>query len=424
MTHRHPEELLTAYLADGMHVLPDRVIDDVMGEVHRTRQRTGLGRRRTPLTIAPMKAAVAAAAVVVLAVAGTTVLPSITGPRGIGGPEPSAAPSRTSIPVPTATPRLPFKQPLGLAIVGLDGTVRQDLRMPLDAWMPDLAPDGTRIAFLTFSQEVAVCPGACSSWRRLVAVGADGSNAYYIYPDADPDTDMDELQIDEITQSVWSPDGTRLAFQASSPPDGNIDIYSATLEIDDDLGIATAHATRLTFDPAVDEFPAWAPDGSSIVYVNRGSDPGESDISPTQEIWRVPAAGGEPTRLTDNEEPDGQPDVSRDGRVAFWRGGDVWSMELDGSDQTRLVIGPGGWAPRWSPDASRIAVLRLVEGERAYIEPLLRLPMDLPLLEVVVIDLATGDNTSVGPRVASFFNRVSWTPDGTALLIARFDERP
>ena len=42
-TPRDPEALLAAYLVDGMEVLPDRVVDAVLDEVHRTRQRTGFG---------------------------------------------------------------------------------------------------------------------------------------------------------------------------------------------------------------------------------------------------------------------------------------------------------------------------------------------------------------------------------------------
>ena len=38
-TPRDPDALLVAYLADGMEVLPDRVVDAVLDEVHRTRQR-------------------------------------------------------------------------------------------------------------------------------------------------------------------------------------------------------------------------------------------------------------------------------------------------------------------------------------------------------------------------------------------------
>ena len=44
---RDPEALLSAYLAEGMEVLPDRVADAVLDEVHRTRQRAVFGRWRT-----------------------------------------------------------------------------------------------------------------------------------------------------------------------------------------------------------------------------------------------------------------------------------------------------------------------------------------------------------------------------------------
>jgi hypothetical protein len=37
------------------------------------------------------------------------------------------------------------------------------------------------------------------------------------------------------------------------------------------------------------------------------------------------------------------------------------------------------------------------------------------------VDLATGEITLVGPRVAADVNPVSWTSDGSALLINRYD---
>ncbi|MBA3690298.1 MAG: hypothetical protein H0W82_02655 [Actinobacteria bacterium] len=49
-------------------------------------------------------------------------------------------------------------------------------------------------------------------------------------------------------------------------------------------------------------------------------------------------------------------------------------------------------------------------------------PTSLPLLQVSVVDVATGGLTEVGPRVASFVKRVSWAPDGSALLINRYDD--
>ncbi len=44
---RDPEALLSAYLADGMEVLPDRVVDSVLHEIHRTRQQAVFSPWRT-----------------------------------------------------------------------------------------------------------------------------------------------------------------------------------------------------------------------------------------------------------------------------------------------------------------------------------------------------------------------------------------
>ena len=71
-----------------------------------------------------------------------------------------AAPSGTGqdgtqqLPTDTGSPDTSGQSPLGLAIVGLDGTVQQDLGLPTDAWMPDLSSDGTQIMFLTASTTV------------------------------------------------------------------------------------------------------------------------------------------------------------------------------------------------------------------------------------------------------------------------------
>ncbi len=166
---------------------------------------------------------------------------------------------------------------------------------------------------------------------------------------------------------------------------------------------------------------------TTIYYTNDGGTGADSDgFSETQEIWRVPATGGTPQRLTDNAEADLQPDVAADGTVVYWEGGEIRTMAADGTGQHRLAAIPSdfGFNPRWSPDGSKIAVLQYDASKRALFDPAIRQDADLALLRVVVVDVATGDATTVGPRVASFLNPVSWTPDGTALLINRYDDGP
>jgi hypothetical protein len=92
-TRRDPDALLSAYLADGMDVLPDRVVDAVLDEAHRTRQRAVFGPWRTP-TMNSLKLALAGAAVVVVVVAGLAFLPRTP---SVGGP-PEASPSPSSAP--------------------------------------------------------------------------------------------------------------------------------------------------------------------------------------------------------------------------------------------------------------------------------------------------------------------------------------
>ena len=81
-----------------------------------------------------------------------------------------------------------------------------------------------------------------------------------------------------------------------------------------------------------------------------------------------------------------------------------------------------GFNPRWSPDGTMLALLRYDDSGRATFTPRPLRPDDLPLMQVVVVKLSTGHVLTVGPRVASDVNPVSWTRDGSALLIDRYDD--
>lgn len=339
-------------------------------------------------------------------IAGAVVFGVATLRSGENGPDPAHT-------GPTDTAGL--KPPLGLAIVGLDGTVQQDLALPTDAWMPDLSSDGTQVMFLTMSPDVGFCGGCAPDTDRIATIPFGESSGTFIYFDRG-------YHIRQVEEPVWSPDGNQIAFVGVSRPDGNRDIYVADLQESD--GITNATVRRLTSDPAVDEFPAWSPDGSTIFYGNGGAEGlSDSGFSSTQEIWSVPADGGSPTRLTNNKVADAQADVAVDGTVAFWRDGNIWTMDQDGSNQTRLATVPAetGFNPRWSPDGTMLALLRFTTPERALFELRPGRETSLPLLEVVVVNLTTREVTTVGPRVASDVNPVSWTPDGSALLINRYD---
>ncbi len=114
--HREPDELLDAYLAEGMQVLPDRVVDAVLDEVHRTRQRAVFGPWRIERMNTVLKLALATAAVIAVAVIGSTFLPrngSVIGGPGVATPSPG---------VPESPAPSPSDQAFHMLVAGTDLT--------------------------------------------------------------------------------------------------------------------------------------------------------------------------------------------------------------------------------------------------------------------------------------------------------------
>jgi Kelch motif len=103
---RDPEALLSAYLVDGMEVLPDRVVDAVLHEIHRTRQRTVFGPWRSRFI---SRTAFAAAAVMAMLALGAVLFVVGRGPSPTPTEEPG--PSLRSVVDPTSTPSAPSEGP-------------------------------------------------------------------------------------------------------------------------------------------------------------------------------------------------------------------------------------------------------------------------------------------------------------------------
>jgi hypothetical protein len=128
-TPRDPEALLSAYLADGMEILPDRVADAVLDEIHRTRQRAMLGPWRTRyISWTGFAAAVVVGAV---AVSGALFviqrgLPAVAGPSQTPSPDPSA--SQAAVASPSATP-----SPTPTPIHWTDASLAEDWPAPVRA---------------------------------------------------------------------------------------------------------------------------------------------------------------------------------------------------------------------------------------------------------------------------------------------------
>ncbi len=106
----------------------------------------------------------------------------------------------------------------------------------------------------------------------------------------------------------------------------------------------------------------WTPDGESIVYVRGGGsnrqgeypNPLSNPEGVEQELWLIPASGGEPLRLGEGASPAVSP---RGNGAAFLKQRQIWWAPLDTSEQASQLVKARGQSGslRWSPDGSQLA---------------------------------------------------------------------
>jgi len=92
------------------------------------------------------------------------------------------------------------------------------------------------------------------------------------------------------------------------------------------------------------------------------------------------------------------------GKIAFVQGGQIYAMNLDGSDRQPVAQGRG---PVWSPDGKRIAFYREVARQGTWRE-----------IEVYAVNIAGGGPILLSPRLDStMLPRLGWSVDGKRIIV-------
>ncbi len=149
-----------------------------------------------------------------------------------------------------------------------------------------------------------------------------------------------------------------------SKRDGGSNIY-----VMDDDG---SNVQRLTFTqfPQVDGGPVWSPDGTRIAF-ERDTDTGKPKTNQKYDIFLMDVDGSNVQQLTDDRALDGGCTWSPDGgRIAFTstrnKGFDIYVMDILTREVEQLTHNPGNrdWAkkPSWSPNGKHIAYEQALFG--------------------------------------------------------------
>jgi Tol biopolymer transport system component/imidazolonepropionase-like amidohydrolase len=183
---------------------------------------------------------------------------------------------------------------------------------------------------------------------------------------------------------AWSPDGTRIAFQAYRENTWNI--YTINRD-----GSGLQRETSSPFD---DREPHWSPDGTRIAF--------SSDRGGTYDVWTLTLGTHALQQITTTEANEYMPAWSPDGReIAYVSDGPVRGVHAVAVSSrrdrlvradTRTIAGPS-----WSHDGQRVAYTAIAGA---------------------TTELVVGDATIAGVGEDVFPFRAQWTAGGDALYTA------
>jgi dipeptidyl aminopeptidase/acylaminoacyl peptidase len=155
--------------------------------------------------------------------------------------------------------------------------------------------------------------------------------------------------------------------------------------------------------------PVFSPDGRTIAFY--------STAGGYQDVWLVPASGGEPTQLTRESmssddgrfspawSPDGRTIAFVSNKADYWAD-DVWTVDVASGQARQLsrgitVIGP---TLAWSPQGDRIAAFGTSKKDYWYLD----------IADIFLVDAKAGTETKVRMPVyvTAYQHRSYWSGDG------------
>jgi serine/threonine protein kinase len=249
---------------------------------------------------------------------------------------------------------------------------------------PRFSPDGAQIAF--------------ASTRS-----GDGTDIWICRRDGSQPAKVSSFeQIHSSGSPNWSPDGKRIAYDTTFPK------TPGSIYISDTLG---GRPQRLTGPGSNDITPNWSQDGRWIYY--------SSDRSGSQNIWKVPVAGGVPEQVTRNGGFECF-ESAINNSLYFTKqekGSGMWRLPLAGGEETREPALEGITNRYWEGSSKGIYFVRAAKPTPLKLGVYFALPDKPAALEF--FSFATG-TTAVLKRIPvqpqAIYRGLSLSPDTGSML--------
>lgn len=243
---------------------------------------------------------------------------------------------------------------------------------PLSAFAPSVSPDGRWLAFARRVPGGAITHGGATYsqstglWLRDLQTGAERLLVAQLTPDQLETHTMYQIRV--LPGYAWARDGRSLVYSAAGGlrrvdvADGRITQIPFTARVTRTLSEQVRPSFKLDDDAFTVRFPRWpavSPDGRSVVFEAVGA------------LWRKSLPDGVPQRLQPAQAPEADgtlrfeysPAWSPDGRwIAYttWKegeGGHVWKQPAQGGKPQRLTRVAGEYLhPAWRADGRTIVV--------------------------------------------------------------------
>jgi Tol biopolymer transport system component/DNA-binding winged helix-turn-helix (wHTH) protein len=264
------------------------------------------------------------------------------------------------------------------SLIGSDKPLRLTLKP--GACCPTWSPDGRQIAFMRFLEDrfsINVISALGGVEKTLYTNGPGGVRGMCAHLDWSPNgkwiafgqvetlhhsrialLSLDDLSVRALTfpadqefdcEPSFSPDSFKVAFERGSSGGFGKDLFV--------MPAAGGDPRRLTFDNAWGGAPTWTEDGAEIVFSSMRGGP--------MNLWRISAKGGKPQPVAGISAIAYRPTIPRKGNLLAYEHGSVsssiWQIRL--RDRThpagpavRLITSRGmiNWRPNFSADGKKI----------------------------------------------------------------------